>query len=134
MNNDKSVTFLEKTQNLFYLNKKPIIITVFPDLDRFVDGRVELQLLCPLGGLESDNQVGDGLSVTADRILGLDRTQLGHLAFVNFLRFLDPESDRAPEIFHQNFGLLDLGAEDFGAHHRTEGNLENKIKFKTKSC
>ena len=53
------------------------------NLDGFVDGGVELELLCAFGRLEADDQVRDGFAKAADRVLSLDRAQLCHLAFVN---------------------------------------------------
>ena len=109
---------------IFKANYKNIIL--LSHLNRLVNRWVELQLLGALRGLESDDEVRDGLAVAADRVLRLDRAQLRHLALVHLLRFLDPERDRAPEIFHQNFRLLDLGAEHFRADHRAKRDLENR--------
>mmetsp|Transcript_4644 Transcript_4644/g.14330 ORF Transcript_4644/g.14330 Transcript_4644/m.14330 type:complete len:323 (-) Transcript_4644:2-970(-) len=96
-------------------------------LDGLVDGRVELQLLRPLGRLEADHHMRDGLAIPSKGALRLLGNQLGNLALVDLLGLLDAQTDRAPKVLHQHLRLLDLGGVDLGADHRAEGHLGAKL-------
>ena len=56
--------------------------------NRLVDGRIQTQLLRPLDGLESDDDMRDSLPISTKRVLCFCRRQFRHFAFVNFLRLL----------------------------------------------
>lgn len=61
-------------------------------LNTLVDARVKSQLLGPFCGLETDDDVRDGLAVAAERVFGFLGGEVGNFAFVDFFCFLYPET------------------------------------------
>jgi hypothetical protein len=61
-------------------------------LQALVNGRIESELFGSLGGLESDNDVGDGLAIPTQRVFRFSRGELGDFPLVDFLGFLYPKA------------------------------------------
>eukprot|EP00048_Salpingoeca_helianthica_P015589 m.227537 g.227537 ORF g.227537 m.227537 type:complete len:395 (+) comp17243_c0_seq1:32-1216(+) len=78
-------------------------------LQCLVDGGVQLELLCALGGLQADDHVADRLAVAAKRVFCLLGGQLGDLTLVHLLGLLDAQSNGASKVFHENLCWLHLG-------------------------
>lgn len=57
-----------------------------------VYARVQSELLRALDCLEPNNDMRDGLSVPAQRVLGLCWSELGDLAFIHLLGFFYPQA------------------------------------------
>jgi hypothetical protein len=55
---------------------------------------VQPQLFGAFCGFEGDEEVGDGASIASKRVLGFFGRELGYLAFVDLLGFLDTETYR----------------------------------------
>ena len=61
-------------------------------LDALVDGGIEFELFGSFDRLEADDDVRDGFSVTAERVLRFNGRDFGDLAFVDFFDLLDSET------------------------------------------
>lgn len=102
------------------------------DLDLFllqalVDGRVELELLRSLDGLEAENDVRDRLAIAAEGRLRLLDRHLNDLALVDLLGLLDAQPDRSPEILHEDLCLFHFGRVHLAPNHRAERNPRTEL-------
>mmetsp|Transcript_30037 Transcript_30037/g.64108 ORF Transcript_30037/g.64108 Transcript_30037/m.64108 type:complete len:552 (+) Transcript_30037:87-1742(+) len=93
--------------------------------DAVVDGGIQLELLGALDGLQAHHHEVQHLAVPARRTL-LWR-DLRDLALIHFFVLLNSESDGAPEVFHEDFSLLDLGGVDLGSDHGAEGDFRPEL-------
>mmetsp|Transcript_6623 Transcript_6623/g.19045 ORF Transcript_6623/g.19045 Transcript_6623/m.19045 type:complete len:276 (-) Transcript_6623:302-1129(-) len=95
---------------------------------RVVDGGVELEGLAALGGFQAQYDVRDRSAVSSQRILGFFDRQFRHLPLVDFLPFLDPQSDGLSKVFHDDLGLFDLAREHLGRYHGAEREFVRLVR------
>ena len=60
--------------------------------DSFIDGRIQPELFCAFDGFETDDDVRDGFSISAERVFGFCGCELCDFAFVDFFCFFYPET------------------------------------------
>lgn len=65
--------------------------------------------------------------ITSHGVLCFHRSQFCDFSLVHFFGFLDPESNGAAEILHQNFSLFDFRGVHFTSYHWTEGHLAPQL-------
>ena len=61
-------------------------------LDAFVDGGIKFELFGSLDRLQTNDDMRDGFSVAAERVLGLDGRDFGDFTLVDFFDFFDSQT------------------------------------------